>query len=64
MLILSLTFNGDNDKGFEKLRFIINFLSINETACQSKSIEEGSKSVSRSLDNAGINVIIVLLLLI
>jgi hypothetical protein len=58
-----LTLRGDNAKGFEKLRLIINFLSINETAYQLNSIEEGSKSVSRSLYNAGINVMIVLLLL-
>ena len=47
-----MTFNGDKAYG------------INETADQLNWIEEGSKSVSRSLYNAGINVIIVLVLLI
>ena len=59
-----MTFNGDRANGFEKLRLINSWLSINEIADQLKAIEEGSKSVSRSLDNAGTNVIIVLLLLI
>ena len=59
-----MTVNGDSANGFEKLRLINNYLSINETADQLKAIEEGSKSVSKSLDYAGINVIIVLLLLI